>query len=179
MEKKLFYLEDDEQLARVTSRALERRKFCVVHFHCLKAAQESKEKHSCSHALLDLKLEDGHSLSLIKDLVKANPLIRIVVLTGYSSIATAVQAIKLGAANYIAKPSTIDQILTAFNAENIDEVSQEMAPRLDEISLKRLEWEKIQQTLSENSGNISATARQLKMHRRTLQRKLNKRPVFE
>lgn len=177
MTSRLFYLEDDESLAFVTGKALARRGFDLVHFRYLSEAGLSGDKANFSHALLDLKLEDGHSLGLIAELINANPHMKIVVLTGYSSIATAVQAIKLGAVNYLAKPASIEQILSAFEAS--EEEDNMLEPELDEISLKRLEWEKIQQVLTENDGNISATARQLKMHRRTLQRKLNKKPVSE
>lgn len=176
MTVRLFYLEDDEQLALVTSKALIKRGFEVVHFSCLSAAKDFDGVALCSHALLDLKLDDGNSLALIEDLVKSNPQIKIVVLTGYSSIATAVQAIKLGAINYLAKPATIEDILKAFESETANTYVEE-DPLLENISLKRLEWEKIQHALAENNGNISATARQLKMHRRTLQRKLGKKPV--
>lgn len=175
MEQTLLYLEDDEALASVTLRALKKRNFLVTHFPSLAAIKKENGLSQFSHALLDLKLEDGHSLPIISELIKENPDIKIVVLTGYASIATTVQAIKMGATNYLAKPATIDQIIHAF------EVSAELA--LDNelieqqtLSLKRFEWEHIQQVLAENEGNISATARQLNMHRRTLQRKLLKKP---
>ena len=101
---------------------------------------------------------------------------RILVLTGYASIATAVEAIKLGADNYLAKPADADEILTALLGENSP--AQEDSSNIGEpMSVRRLEWEHIQKVLKENDGNISETARQLKMHRRTLQRKLQKRPV--
>jgi len=112
-------------------------------------------------------------LQLIPQLLKALPELNIVVLTGYSSIATAVQAIKLGASNYLCKPANADEILAAFEAQGSEEVAVEETP----ISVNRLEWEHIQKVLAEHEGNISATARALGMHRRTLQRKLYKRPV--
>ncbi len=172
---RLFYVEDDKMLALMTSKALVRKGFKVKHFENLADATAGiEEGPSYSHALLDLKLEDGNSLSLISELVAAHPSIKVLLLTGYASIATAVQAIKLGAHNYLAKPATVDDIMTAFGEQSAVENSPENG-----ISLKRLEWEKIQQALVENNGNISATARQLKMHRRTLQRKLEKRPVSE
>ncbi len=170
----LFYVEDDEPLAEMTIRALKRRGVCVHHFRTLTEAKAAIHLKPYSHALLDLKLDDGNSLSLISKLLKAHPNLKILLLTGYASIATAVQAIKLGAHNYLAKPATVEDIFSAFG-----ETSGTTAIELDSISLKRLEWEKIQQALLANDGNISATARQLKMHRRTLQRKLEKRPVSE
>lgn len=171
----IMYVEDDAVLATVTVRALSRRGFTVDHFSTVKAAREACQPAVYGWALLDLKLEDGSSLDLIEHLLEQNFKLKIVVLTGYASIATAVQAIKLGAANYLTKPATIEQILHAFCEETI--------PTNDSVDnvlpLRRVEWEHIQQALADNSGNISATARQLKMHRRTLQRKLSKKPVAE
>jgi two-component system response regulator RegA len=103
---------------------------------------------------------------------------RILILTGYASIATAVEAIKLGADNYLAKPADTDEILAALLRHEDHDVA--LGPKqasLEPMSVRRLEWEHIQKVLGDNQGNISATARQLKMHRRTLQRKLQKRPV--
>ncbi len=175
MLNKLLYLEDDEQLAALTSRALRKREFDVVHFTSLVSAQSHPNLAQFTHALLDLKLDDGHALSFISELLEFNEEMRVVVLTGYSSIATAVQAIKLGAVNYLAKPSSVAQIVSAFEADESCQVGDELES--GDLSLKRLEWEAIQQALAENNGNISATARQLNMHRRTLQRKLSKKPV--
>ncbi len=170
----LFYVEDDEMLAHLTIKALTRRGFHVTHCETLIDARASLNNANYSHALLDLKLEDGNAISLISALLEVHPTIKIVLLTGYASIATAVQAIKLGAHNYLSKPATIDEILMAFGElPDVEDVAA------DGISLKRLEWEKIQQALVEHEGNISATARHLKMHRRTLQRKLDKRPVSD
>lgn len=170
----LFYIEDDQALAYMTIKALTRQGFDVKHAVDLREAQGLIDQFAYSHALLDLKLNDGNAMVLVPELVKLNPQIKILLLTGYASIATAVQAIKLGAHNYLPKPATLDEIMTAFGEQNpIDNTVG------NNISLKRLEWEKIQQALTDNDGNISATARQLKMHRRTLQRKLEKRPVTE
>lgn len=175
---KMIYLEDDEALAMVTCRALLQRGVDVEHYPDLDSVPQTLV--DFKFALLDLKLEEGVSLPFIQQLRQANPAIKIVVLTGYASIATAVQAIKLGAVNYLAKPATIDQILLAFEgeAEPLNGNSEAFTEG-ENMSLRRLEWEHIQQALVENSGNISATARQLKMHRRTLQRKLAKKPVSE
>lgn len=170
-----LYVEDDTVLAAVTKRALDRRGIRVDHFVSVRAASENCQPQSYTKALLDLKLEDGSGLELVEYLLQQNPELKIVVLTGYASIVTAVHAIKLGAINYLAKPATIEQILHAF--------SEHVAPDSDTVDhvlpLRRVEWEHIQQALADNSGNISATARQLKMHRRTLQRKLSKKPVAE
>lgn len=176
LQMKLLYLEDDQPLAFVTTRALTKRGNQVTHIASIAEAEAVADPENYSHALLDLKLEDGNSINLIQYLLSKNSEMKIVVLTAYASIATAVQAIKLGAVNYLIKPATVEQILSAFfETENPDPVDD--TPDTPKMSLKRLEWEQIQQALAENNGNISATARQLNMHRRTLQRKLNKRPV--
>ena len=125
--------------------------------------------------VLDLNLNGASGLSLIGPLLEINPACRIVVLTGYASIATAVDAIKLGAVQYLAKPVEVAAILAAFD-EKEDSPRENLAGAVP-LSVDRLEWEHIQRILHENDGNISATARALKMHRRTLQRKLAKRPV--
>ena len=174
MKHTLLYLEDDEALALVTKRALQKRNFEVIHFYSMAAFENSNNLGSFSHALLDLKLEDGHSLPIISKLVFNNPNIKIVVLTGYASIATTVQAIKMGATNYLAKPATIEQIMNAFEKVGNENLDTELDTQ-QTLSLKRFEWEHIQQVLAENDGNVSATARQLNMHRRTLQRKLLKK----
>lgn len=170
-----LYLEDDEALAFVTCRGLTKRGYTVKHANSLAALNEVKNVSSYSHALLDLKLEDGYSLPVISDLIAANPSMKILVLTGYASIATTVQAIKMGATNYLVKPATIDQIVSAFEPQ-VTHRDIELDDKSEQLSLKRIEWEHIQQVLAENGGNIAATAKQLKMHRRTLQRKLYKKP---
>lgn len=174
---RLIYVEDDEVLSRVTTRSLTRRGFEVHHYASLHAVNERPGGHTYSHALLDLRLEDGLTLNLIRELCEKHNGIRIVVLTGYASIATAVQAVKWGAVNYLAKPATTEQIVRAFDEQPAAMTPELTAESSDGLSLKRLEWEHIQQTLAANGGNIAATARQLKMHRRTLQRKLQKRPT--
>ena len=172
MSKNLLYLEDDESLAQMTSKAFTRRGFQVCHFKSIKEFRENDNASFFTHALLDMKLEDGNSLNLISELSQRIDSLKIVLLTGYASIATAVQAVKLGAHNYLPKPASIEEILAAF-----DEQSEIEDAIIQTMSLKRIEWEKIQQALVENDGNITLTAKQLNMHRRTLQRKLNKRPV--
>jgi two-component system, response regulator RegA len=170
---KLLFLEDDHALATVTQRALTQRGFDVQHYQSIEETLKGMHNGHYQYALLDLKLDDGTSLNLIEEFVKTWPDIKIVVLTGYASIATAVQAIKYGAANYLSKPASIDQILRAFDEQD------DPADEASAMALGRMEWEYIQQALQDNDGNISATARQLKMHRRTLQRKLSKKPLAE
>lgn len=175
---RLLLVEDDEVFSRVLSRALGQRDYEVT----LADNADSAERLICNEhfplAILDLNLGGKSSLGLITRLREKNPNCKILMLTGYASIATAVEAIKLGANNYLAKPADVDEILTALLSESHtdDEISEETT-MLEPMSVRRLEWEHIQKVLNENDGNISATARQLKMHRRTLQRKLQKKPV--
>lgn len=181
--KQLFYLEDDQALAQVTVRGFTKRGFDVRYFQSIEEVPSTTDLSGFTHALLDLKLEDGHSLPLIEALSNANKSTKILVLTGYASVATAVKAVKLGADNYLAKPATIDQIMQAFDEYEDKDKDKDTMPEVvgteEKLSLRRLEWEHIQQVLSENNGNVSLTARALKMHRRTLQRKLKKKPAAE
>lgn len=172
-EGRLLFVEDDEAFAWAASRALERRGYDVMHAGEFEPAQKLVEGEEFEYAVLDLNLGNCTSLDLILPLRERNPDMRILVLTGYASIATAVRAIKLGADNYLAKPADTDEILTALLSDPEPDADAELQP----MSVRRLEWEHIQKVLEQNNGNISATARQLNMHRRTLQRKLQKRPV--
>ena len=126
-----------------------------------------------SHAVVDLKLPGESGLKVVAMLADTLPVPAIVVLTGYASIATAVEAVRLGARNYLAKPADADEILAALLR---DQPNADLAISPEPLSVARLEWEHIQKVLNEHDGNISATARALKMHRRTLQRKLEKNP---
>lgn len=173
---KMLLVEDDEIFGRVISRAMQQRGYEVVHALSLDAASGTVSTQGFDLAVLDLNLGGHSSLPLIPKLKQHNPHMRILVLTGYASIATAVDAIKLGADNYLAKPADADEILAALLGD--DTLAHEETNSIGEpMSVRRLEWEHIQKVLNENNGNISETARQLKMHRRTLQRKLQKRPV--
>ena len=123
-------------------------------------------------ALVDLRLGAQSGLELVEPLRRAQPRIRIVLMTGYASVATAVEAIKRGADNYLLKPTTVDMILRTLSGQA--EAPPEPQPTMTPLS--RLEWEHIHQALAETNGNVSAAARLLGMHRRSLQRKLAKRP---
>ncbi|MCD7097009.1 response regulator transcription factor [Stenotrophomonas sp. MMGLT7] len=133
-------------------------------------------------ALIDLKLGSGSGMSLIRPLRELRQDMRILLVTGYASIATAVEAIKLGADDYLPKPATLQAILRALGedyGEGPDEQDEEESVPGAMTPLNRLQWEHIQQALHETEGNISAAARLLGMHRRSLQRKLAKRPSPE
>jgi two-component system, response regulator RegA len=174
----ILLVEDDEVFARVMRRALSHRDYEVSHAANENQALKIINSTQFDYAILDLNLGGHTSLGLIAPLKQQNPAIRILILTGYASITTAVEAIKLGADNYLAKPADADEILSALLETNSSlGISSPEPALLEPMSVRRLEWEHIQKVLSENEGNISETARQLKMHRRTLQRKLQKRPV--
>lgn len=170
----LLLVDDDATFCRVLGQALTRRGFAVNTAHRSATALLAAQADPPEYVVLDLNLAGDSGLMLIPELLALEPAIRIVVLTGYASIATAVEAIKLGAVNYLPKPADADQILAAFAVNGGDPA---MPINARPLSINRLEWEHIQRVLHDNDGNISATARQLNMHRRTLQRKLGKRPV--
>jgi two-component system response regulator RegA len=174
----LLLVEDDVVFAGVLSRALQRRGFEVVHAETAAGALQRAREVQPRHAVVDLKLGEDSGLALIPALLAEVPTMRVLLLTGYASIATAVEAIKRGAHDYLAKPVDADTVVRALLAN--DETAPEPvdAPETT-LPLRRLEWEHIQRTLHECHGNISETARRLGMHRRTLQRKLEKRPVRE
>ncbi|WP_398306630.1 response regulator transcription factor [Zoogloea sp.] len=173
----ILVIDDDPAFNRVLTRALAQRGFTVFGAQEAETALALAREHEPEYVVLDLNIAGSSGLRLIEPLLAVNPDCRILVLTGYASIATTVDAIKLGATQYLAKPADVDAILKALNATDVIISEEEMAS--GPMSVDRLEWEHIQRVLTENDGNISATARALKMHRRTLQRKLAKRPVKE
>ncbi len=175
MNDNVLVIDDDETFNGVLTRALTRRGLAATGVLTPGEALAAAEAKPPERVVLDLNLAGASGLTLIPPLLRLNPACRIVVLTGYASIATAVDAVKLGAVQYLAKPVEVDAILAAF--EHDARNHREAPPEAEPLSVDRLEWEHIQRVLRENDGNISATARALKMHRRTLQRKLSKRPV--
>lgn len=172
----LLIVDDDTIFCEVLAKAMRKRGFFVTCAHTTEDALSLAEQSTPEYAIIDLKLSSESGLVLVEKLRMLDPGTRIVMLTGYASIATAVEAIKLGATHYLAKPVDADQILSAF--ERI--VGESDIPiSAYPLSVGRLEWEYIQRILAENDNNISVTARILNMHRRTLQRKLAKRPLRE
>lgn len=172
----VFLLVDDDDVFRsVLARSLVRRGFDVLEASDSQSALDVLKTEKPDTCVLDLKLGNESGLRLLPELLRLRPSLKVVVLTGYASIVTAVDAVKQGALNYLPKPADVDEILAVFNKSgaNIVEGEIESSP----MSVDRLEWEHIQRVLAENNGNISETARALNMHRRTLQRKLQKRPV--
>jgi two-component system response regulator RegA len=172
----VLVVDDDQRFAITLAAALARRGYVAHVAHDASAALATAAAQKPSAAVVDLKLGGDDGLALIEPLRRAHPHMRIVVLTGYASIATAVKAIKLGADDYLAKPVTAGAVAAVLEREARPASSDAAAP-LEPMSPRRLEWEHIQRVLGDNDGNISATARTLRMHRRTLQRKLAKRPT--
>lgn len=169
----LLIVEDDDAFARTLKRSFERRDYRVHHATSVDEAVKVVEEYPVSKAVVDLKLANGQSgLECVKALHALDDEILIVVLTGYASIATAVEAIKLGACHYLAKPSNTDDIEAAFERASGD-ASVEVTDR-ETKSIKTLEWERIHEVLAACDFNISEAARRLGMHRRTLARKLEK-----
>ncbi len=173
--KKLLIIEDDVSLATTLARRMTKH-----NFSCQQVHQADQALHACLQQkpdciLLDMKLASENGLTLIKPIRAALPKVKLVLLTGFASVATAVQAMRLGADDYLAKPVNTQMLLTALDitqeAESVLDID------VDTMSAERVEWEHINQVLNSNDGNVSATARQLGMHRRTLQRKLQKKPV--
>lgn len=174
--KRLLIVEDDPDFAATLARAMQKRGFEVAVAHAAAEARATADAFAPTHAVVDLKLPGESGLKVVETLATRASVPAIVVLTGYASIATAVEAVRLGARHYLAKPADADEILAALLRDAPD-AALEVNP--EPLSVARLEWEHIQKVLNENDGNISATARALKMHRRTLQRKLDKRPPRE
>jgi two-component system response regulator RegA len=169
----LLLVDDDATFRTVLSRALEKRGYAVTAADSVEQALPLAVANPPEYAVLDLKMNGASGLVLVQKLHELDPATRIVMLTGYASIATAVEAIKLGATQYLAKPANADEIVAAFG-----HTPDSSAPLNDHpTQIGDLEWDHIQRVLREHDDNISATARALNMHRRTLQRKLAKPPI--
>jgi two-component system response regulator RegA len=170
----LMLVYDDHDFLTVLSQAMQKRGFDVKTANSAEAGIALAQTEAPEFAVVDLKMEGSSGLVLVRQLAALNEGINIVVLTGFASITTAIEAIKLGAVHYLAKPVDADEIIAAFSKRAGDDA---IAVTPNPLSVNRLEWDHIQRVLAENNGNISATARSLNMHRRTLQRKLNKNPT--
>ncbi|HEY1588834.1 MAG TPA: response regulator transcription factor [Rhodanobacter sp.] len=177
----LLLVDDDATFVRVLARALTSRGFEVITATNFSEARQLARRQHPLYCVLDLKLGEESGLRLIPELHTLVPDLRVLLLTGYASIATAVEAIKRGAHDYLAKPVDADAVVRALLDGDSAEPGEPDLPDTPEapLALRRLEWEHIQRVLTECEGNISETARRLGMHRRTLQRKLGKHPVRE
>jgi two-component system response regulator RegA len=173
----LLVVEDDEVLRERLSKAFRARGFEVRAAATIDDARDLAVAEPPELVVLDLRVGQQSGLELISRLIALDPATRIVVLTGYGSIATALEAVKLGATHYLTKPADVDEILAAFDRrEGAATVSPLSVTSLETMSLDRVEWEHINRVLVDCSGNVSEAARLLGLHRRTLQRKLAKFP---
>lgn len=171
--KPLILLVDDDQTYRERlARAIRGREFEVLDAPNAQIAVDLTEKHQPDAIVMDLRMPGDSGVHIVGQLLALAPEARIVVLTGFGSIASALEAVRLGAVDYLTKPATADQILAALW------IQSERTPPVPDVvpSLERVEWEHIQRVLSECGGNISQAARLLGLHRRSLQRKLEKFP---
>jgi two-component system response regulator RegA len=170
----ILVVEDDDAFRAILVSALEARGYEARGVADARAAIEAAREDSPEMAVVDLRLGDDSGLDVVRELKAIDPSTSIVVLTGYGSIATALESIRLGAVHYLTKPTDPDRILAAFD--------RGLAARPRDLpiqtpSLARVEWEHLQRVLTDCNGNISEAARQLGMHRKSLQRKLAKFPV--
>jgi two-component system, response regulator RegA len=172
---RILVVDDDDAYRTRLVRALRDRGFEVEGAASVGEATEALQRFRPMRAILDLRLADGSGIELMKSLLALDPALACLVLTGYGSIATAVEAVRHGAIDYLTKPVDADEILLAFDARARG--AAPAAPSVQVPSLHRVEWEHIQRVLADCGGNISEAARQLGMHRRTLQRKLGKKPT--
>ncbi|MCX7099512.1 MAG: response regulator transcription factor [Methylococcales bacterium] len=173
---RLLLVDDDETFCSVLKSALEKRNYEVLVATNVSDGIALAEQSLPEYAVIDLRIGYESGLELVKKLISLDDNTQIVMLTGFASIATAVEAIKLGAIHYLTKPANADEIVSALNKNEGD---PSVTISENPLSVKRLEWEHLQKVLMQHDGNISAAARALNMHRRTLQRKLDKKPVRE
>ena len=170
VDKSLLFVDDDAPLRNRLARAIEKRGFDVRTAESVSEGVEAARNNPPAFAVVELRLEDGSGLEVVEVLRLVRPDIRIVMLTGYGNIASAVSAIKAGAVDYLAKPVDADEILAALL-----EAERPLPPPPDNpMSADRVRWEHIQRVFEQCERNVSETARRLKMHRRTLQRILGK-----
>jgi two-component system response regulator RegA len=171
---RLLLVDDDKTFCSVLKNALIKRHYDVLVAHDVGEGIVLAEQNLPEYAVIDLRIGFESGLELVKKLISLDDNTRIVMLTGFASIATAVEAIKLGATHYLTKPANADEIVAALLKDEGD--SSTVISDIP-LSVKRLEWEHLQKVLMQHENNVSAAARALNMHRRTLQRKLEKRPV--
>ena len=167
----LLLVDDDEPFVRRLSRAMEKRGFAVKSALTVSEGKELVENSAPGYAVIDLRLEDGSGLEVVELIRTKRPNARIIVLTGYGAIATAVTAVKMGATDYLSKPADADDVMNALLAD----CTEKPLPPENPMSADRVKWEHIQRIFELCDRNVSETARRLNMHRRTLQRILAKR----
>ena len=169
--KSLLIVDDDNPFRERLARAMEKKGFEVIQAESVKKGIDTVKAKKLGFAVIDLRLGDGNGLEVVKQIQESNSLSRIIMLTGYGNIPTAVAAIKEGAIDYLAKPADADDVEKALLANP----NKKAAPPEDPMSADRIKWEHIHRVFELCNRNVSETARRLKMHRRTLQRILSKR----
>ena len=169
--KSLLIVDDDNPFRERLARAMEKKGFKVYQSDSVKKGIDAARAQKVSFAVVDLRLGDGNGLEVVKEIHKFNSKSRVVMLTGYGNIPTAVAAIKQGAIDYLAKPADADDVERALLADP----NKKAAPPENPMSADRVKWEHIHRVFELCNRNVSETARRLKMHRRTLQRILSKR----
>ncbi|SDX41725.1 ActR/PrrA/RegA family redox response regulator transcription factor [Roseicitreum antarcticum] len=170
-DRSLLLVDDDEVFLRRLARAMEKRGFEVETANCVAGGKAIAGARPPAYAVIDLRLDDGNGLDVVEHLRERRPDSRIVVLTGYGAIATAVAAVKIGATDYLSKPADADEVVHALMASG----EALPSPPDNPMSADRVRWEHIQRIYEQCDRNVSETARRLSMHRRTLQRILAKR----
>ena len=170
-DKSLIIIDDDEPFVRRLSKAMEKRGFIVSHALNISDGKKLVKSDPPAFAVVDLKLNDGNGLEVVEQIRKVRPDSKIIVLTGYGAIATAVAAVKIGATDYLAKPADANDNTNALLANS----GERPPPPDNPMSADRVRWEHIQRVFELCNRNVSETARRLNMHRRTLQRILAKR----
>jgi two-component system response regulator RegA len=174
--KTLLIIEDDKDLANSLGKSFEKRNYQVLIANNIKDALDSLTKFHPRYAVIDLKLGKESGLDCIKHIHEFDASIKIVMLTAYASITSTIEAIKFGALYYLAKPSNVDDIISAFNEIKLENKNNDFERK---TSIKNIEWEYINQTLVACDFNITKTAKTLGIHRRTLARKLAKRRLHQ
>ena len=170
-DKSLLIVDDDNPFRERLARAMEKKGFKVSQAESVKKGISSIKQQKTSFAVVDLRLGDGNGLEVVKEIQKSNSKSRVIMLTGYGNISTAVAAIKQGAIDYLAKPADADDVERALLADP----NEKAAPPENPMSADRVKWEHIHRVFELCNRNVSETARRLKMHRRTLQRSLSKK----
>ena len=170
-DKSLLIVDDDNPFRERLARAMGKKGFVVTQAESVKKGIDSLKITKPAFAVIDLRLNDGNGLEVVKEIQKLNNNSRIIMLTGYGNIPTAVAAIKAGAIDYLAKPTNVDDIEVAL----LSDPSKKAKPPEDPMSANRVKWEHIHRVFELCNRNVSETARRLKMHRRTLQRILSKK----
>jgi two-component system response regulator RegA len=176
----ILLVDDDERLRTRMARAFEERGYEAQQAEGYDDAIAIAEHESTEYAVVDLRMPGKSGLELVRELHRIDPATRLVVLTGYGSIATALEAVRLGATHYLTKPADVDEVIASFDRGDADAAAEAPAAE-DETpqtpSLARVEWEHIQRVLTDCGGNITKAAEKLGIHRRSLQRKLSKFPM--